>query len=109
MEWFKMDELFTHVCCVKCVYNFRQLVDNKRGQNVPWKFKLFVGGGIIIAILSVIIFPLVWFSMFKSEPDTPSSMELTVTFGEDSTVFSTKSDDIHRYSKLSILFNIIDY
>jgi len=71
-------------------------------------FKLFIGGGIIIAILTIIIFPLVWFSMFKSEPDTPLSVELTVTFGEDSTVFSTKSDDIHRYFKLPLMY-LIDY
>eukprot|EP00102_Acyrthosiphon_pisum_P024176 XP_016661386.1 PREDICTED: piezo-type mechanosensitive ion channel component 2-like [Acyrthosiphon pisum] len=102
MEWFKMDELFTHVCCIKSIYNFRQLVDSKRGENVSWIFKLFVGGGIIIAILTIIIFPLVWFSMFKSEPDTPSSIELTVTFGEDSTVFSTKSDDIHRLDRTDV-------
>ncbi|KAE9525194.1 hypothetical protein AGLY_014438, partial [Aphis glycines] len=96
MEWFKMDELFTHVCCVKSILNFRDLVDGKRGKHVSWIFKLCVGGGIILGILIIIIFPMVWFSMFESKPDTPSSMELTVTFGEDLTVFSSKSDDIHR-------------
>ncbi|XP_060844751.1 piezo-type mechanosensitive ion channel component-like isoform X2 [Rhopalosiphum padi] len=96
MEWFKMDELFTHVCCVKSINNFRELLDSKRGMHVSWIFKLCVGGGIILAILIIIIFPIIWFSMFESKPDTPSSMELTVTFGEDSTVFSSKSDDIHR-------------
>jgi len=88
--------------CLQSILNFRDLVDGKRGTHVSWIFKLCVGGGIILGILIIIIFPMVWFSMFESKPDTPSSMELTVTFGEDLTVFSSKSDDIHRYTKLNI-------
>ncbi|VVC27297.1 Piezo non-specific cation channel, R-Ras-binding domain,Piezo domain [Cinara cedri] len=99
MQWFKMEELFTHVCCVKCICNVRDKLDDARGMNRSRKMKLLIGGGILTAFLSIIIFPIAWFSMFKSMPDTPSSVELTIRIFEESVssiIFSTKSDDIHK-------------
>lgn len=57
---------------------------------------MLAGGGIVIAIMSILIFPIVWYSMFESKPDTPSSAELTITLGEDLTIFNTKSDDVQK-------------
>lgn len=70
--------------------------DTRRGEPLPSVTKLMIGGGIVIAILVILIFPIVWFSMFKSTPDTPSLMEFTITIGEDLIIFNTKSDEVHR-------------
>lgn len=70
--------------------------DTRRGEPLAGATKLMIGGGIVISILVILIFPIVWFSMFKSTPDTPSSMEFTITIGEDLIIFTTKSDDVHR-------------
>jgi len=71
-------------------------IDSKRGEALSHISKLLIGGGIVIVILLIVIFPIVWFSMFESKPDTPTSLEFTITLGEDLIVFTTKSDDVHK-------------
>lgn len=83
----------------QCIWNFRTYIDSERAVPVPRLSKILIGGGIVIAILAILIFPIVWYSMFESKPDTPSSMDFTITIGEDITIFSTKSDDVHKWEQ----------
>ncbi|XP_050529003.1 piezo-type mechanosensitive ion channel component-like [Daktulosphaira vitifoliae] len=99
-EWFKMEDIFVHICTVKCINRLRFLLDNPRGKKISRMTKIVFGGLVAIIILSVIIFPILWFSLPEGIPDTPKHVTMHIRFYRDTTILTTKSADIYSLDTL---------
>ncbi|XP_050426114.1 piezo-type mechanosensitive ion channel component-like isoform X2 [Adelges cooleyi] len=101
-EWFKMEDIYSHVCSVKCTNDLRQVLDHKRSHKLPIWLKLILGGVLVTVILIVIIFPITWFSLQTFEADKPTVIKMGVHFYDNCKIFEATSIRIQTLNTLDL-------
>ncbi|XP_030831614.1 piezo-type mechanosensitive ion channel component 1 isoform X4 [Strongylocentrotus purpuratus] len=98
-HWLQVEDIYANVYPIKCFRNREVAYPVPRGTKTPWFIKYGVGGGMLIALIFVLWFPLILISLANttSVMNKPTSMSVEISFGGFEPIFkmSAQTGDLN--------------
>nr|XP_054748646.1 piezo-type mechanosensitive ion channel component 2-like [Lytechinus pictus] len=98
-HWLQVEDIYANVYPIKCFRNREVAYPVPRGTKTSWIIKYGVGGGMLIALIFVIWFPLILISFANTTSimNPPSSMSVEIGFGGFEPIFkmNAQSEDLN--------------
>lgn len=104
MDWLKMEDIFQNIYQLKCSRQLESDLPAPRGQKKGPMVKYLMGGGMILAIIAVIWFPMALFAFSNTvgEPNIPYDVSISLRLGPYEPVYamSAQESDISPLNSL---------
>ncbi|XP_041455408.1 piezo-type mechanosensitive ion channel component 1-like isoform X4 [Lytechinus variegatus] len=98
-HWLQVEDIYANVYPIKCFRNREVAYPVPRGTKTPWIIKYGVGGGMLIALIFVLWFPLILISLANTTSimNPPTSMSVEIGFGGFEPIFkmNAQSEDLN--------------
>ncbi|XP_049822868.1 piezo-type mechanosensitive ion channel component isoform X3 [Aethina tumida] len=102
-DWIKMEDIFQHIFQLKCTRHVEDKYPQERGERKKPLVKYFMGGALLAAIIGIIWFPLVFFSLGNAvgEPNLPYDVTLEIRIGPYEPVYqmSAQNNSFNEFSE----------
>nr|XP_018904349.1 PREDICTED: piezo-type mechanosensitive ion channel component 2 isoform X6 [Bemisia tabaci] len=89
-DWLTLEDIFAHIFQLKCLRRLEAEYPSPRGAKTSAFTKYLVGGGCLVALIAVIWFPLVLFSLGNTvgEPNLPYEFKMDIRIGSFEPIYS---------------------
>lgn len=94
-DWLKMEDIFVNIYQQKCSRQMEEDFPAPRGIKKPYLVKYLMGGGMLIALIALIWFPLALFALGNTvgEPNPPYDVTVSLRIGPYEPVYSMSAQD----------------
>lgn len=101
-HWLQVEDIYANIYPIKCFRNREVAYPVPRGTKATWIVKYGVGGGMLLALILIIWFPLILISLANttSVMNPPTSMSVEISFAGFEPIFKMNalSQDLHPIS-----------